>query len=52
MKETSFKMTMSETNDTSAIVKINDVQFQAFKSEKNTDFGLGMYNIIFYNINY
>ncbi|XP_043475113.1 lysosome-associated membrane glycoprotein 1-like [Leptopilina heterotoma] len=40
LKETSFKMTMAGTNDTTAVVKVNDVQFQAFKTDKNTSFGL------------
>lgn len=40
LKETSFKMTMAGTNDTTAVVKVNDVQFQAFKSDKTTTFGL------------
>lgn len=44
MKETSFKMTMAKTNDTTAVVKVSDIQFQAFKTDKNTSFGLGKYS--------
>lgn len=39
-KEKSFKLTNQESNQTSAILKLDDVQFQAFKSDKNTKFGL------------
>ena len=43
LKLQSFNLTQAGKNETVGLVKVDDVQFQAFKSDKKEAFGLGTY---------
>lgn len=47
IKEQQLNLTLKGSNTTVGLLKVTDLQFQAFRSDNNTIFGLGEYPAFF-----